>query len=231
MNCRKARRCLFSYFKDELPQDVKTEIKLHLEGCPDCAREAVEVEKIASLVKDSLETLKPSPDFNQRLLSEVQKLSSEKVEEVKRTSFSLARILGFDWKIKWALAGSFAVIILASVLWFTQKRTPLGTEPISAEGESTERLQLVNQEDRADSVYQEMLKRLMDESRLKGKTFVLDNFGLVGSRGIDGMRMSEDFYKRFIMETAGHRTQERRMRSQYVLPVVSTQHASVKENY
>ena len=102
MNCRKARRCLFSYFKDELPQDVKTEIKLHLEGCPDCAREALEVEKIASLVKDSLETLKPSPDFNHRLLSEVQKLSSEKVGEVKRTSFSLARILGFDWKIKWA---------------------------------------------------------------------------------------------------------------------------------
>ena len=86
MNCRKARRCLFSYFKDELPEDVKTEVKLHLEGCPECTREAVEVEKIASLVKDSLETLKPSPDFNQRLLSEVQKLSSEKGTEVRKTS-------------------------------------------------------------------------------------------------------------------------------------------------
>jgi hypothetical protein len=210
---------------------VKTEIKLHLEGCPDCAREAVEVEKIASLVKDSLETLKPSPDFNQRLLSEVQKLSSEQVKEVERTSFSLARILDIDYKIKWALAGSFAVIILASVLWFTQKRTPLRTEPISAEGESTEDLQLVSQEDRADSVYQEMLKKLTDESRVKGETFVLDNFGLVRSGGIDGMRRSEDLYRRFIIETAGRRTTERRMRSQYVLPVVSTQHASVKENY
>jgi hypothetical protein len=231
MNCRKARRCLFSYFSDELPQDVKTEVKLHLEGCPDCAREALEVEKIASLVKDSLETLKPSPDFNQKLLSQVQKLSSEKVREVRRTPFTLAPITGFHYKIKWALAGSFAVLILVSVLWFTHKRTPLRTEPMSAEGESTERLELVSQEDRADSVYQEMLKRLMDESRVKGKTFVLDNLGMVGSRGIDGMRISEDFYKRFIIETAGHRTQERRMRSQYVLPVVSTQHASAKENY
>jgi hypothetical protein len=231
MNCRKARRCLFSYFKDELPQDVKTEIKLHLEGCPDCTREALEVERLTALVKDSLETVKPSPDFNQKLLSEVQRLSSEKVKEVRKTSFSPARILGLQARIKWALAGSFAVIILASVLWFTQKRTPLTTEPIVAEGESTERLQLVNHEDSADSVYREMLKRLMDESRIKGKTFVLDNFGQVGGRAVDGMRRSEDLYKRFIIETAGRRTVERRMRSQYVLPVVSTQHASVKENY
>ncbi len=231
MNCRKARRCLFSYFRDELPQDVKTEVKLHLEGCPDCAREALEVGRINSLVKDSLETLKPSPDFDQKLLSEVEKVSSERVEEVRSARFSLGRILDFDYKIKWALAGSFAVIILVSVLWFTRKPGSLRTEPISAEGESTQRLELVSQEDRADSVYQEMLKRLMDESRVRGKTFVLDNFGSVGSRGIDGMRISEDFYKRFIIETAGHRTQERRPASQYVLPVVSTQHASAKENY
>ncbi len=231
MNCRKVRRCLFSYFKDELPEDFKTEIKLHLEGCPGCASEALEVERIASLVEESLETLKPSPDFNQKLLSEVQKLSSEKVKEVRRTAFTLARITGFDYKIKWALAGSFAAIILVSVLWFTQKRTPLTTEPISAEGERTERLELVHQESSADSAYREMLKRLMNESRVKGKTFVLDNFGPVGSRGIDGTRRSEDSYRRFIIETAGHRSQERRMGSHYVLPVVSTQQASVKENY
>jgi hypothetical protein len=231
MNCRKVRRCLFSYFKDELPEDFKTEIKLHLEGCPDCKREALEVERIASLVEESLETLEPSPDFNQKLLSEVQKLSSERVREVRRTSFSPARILGLGTRIRWAFAGSVAVVILASVLWFTHQRTPLTTEPISAEGERTEGLQLVNREDNADSVYQQMLRRLADESRGKGKTFVLDNFGSVGSRGVDGMKVSEDLYKRFIMETAGYRTEERRMRSQYVLPVVSTHQASVKQNY
>jgi hypothetical protein len=231
MNCRKVRRCLFSYFKNELSEKEKAKIKLHLEGCPDCARESVEVERITSLVKDSLETLTPSPDFNQKLLSEVQKLSSEKVKEVRRTSFSLPRILGFDTKIKWALAGSFMVIILASVLWFTHKRTPIRPEPISRESRGMESLRLVNQEDRVDSLYEEMLKRLMDESRIKTKIFVLDNLGLVGSRGIDGMKRSEDLYKRFVIETAGYRTEERRMGSHYVLPVVSTQQASAKENY
>jgi hypothetical protein len=224
MNCRKVRRCLFSYFKNELSEKEKAEIKLHLKGCPECAKEALEVERITSLVKDSLETLTPSPDFNQRLLSEVQKLSSEKVREVRRASFSPLRI-------KWALAGSFMAIILVSVLWFTHKRTPISPEPISGESRGTESLQLVNQADRADSLYEEMFKRLMDESQFKTKTFVLDNFRLVGTRGIDGMEKLEDLHKRFIIETAGYGAERRRMGNHYVLPVVSTQQASEKVNY
>jgi hypothetical protein len=242
MNCRKVRLCLFSYFKNELSEKEKAEIKLHLEGCPDCAKESVEVERIASLVKDSLETLTPSPDFNQKLLSQIQKLSSGTVKEVTRPSFPPVRIrrlvtAGFSLRlfspvrVKWALAGSFMVIILASVLWFTQKQTPISPEPISKGSKGTESPRLVNQQERADSLYREMLKRLMAESRVQTKTFVLDNFRLVGSRGIDGMEKPEDIYKRFIIETAGPGVDEKRMGSHYVLPVVSTQQASEKVNY
>ena len=231
MNCRKTRLCLFSYFKNELSEEEKAEIKLHLKGCPHCAREALEVESVTSLVRNSLEALTPSPDFNQKLLSEVQKLSSDTVKEVRRPLFSSARIPGLEIRIGWALAGSFLVIILVSVLWFTHKRTPISPEPISEESKRTESFQLVNQEDRADSLYREMLKRLMDESRVMTKTYVLDNFRLAGRRGIDGMEKLEDMHKRFIIETAGYRTEERRIGSHYVLPVVSTQQASEKVNY
>ncbi len=232
MNCRKVRLCLFSYFRDELSEKEKTEIKLHLEGCPDCTREAIEVERIASLVKESLETVTPSPDFNQKLLSEVQKLSSsEEVKEVGGSSFSLARILGLKTRVKWALAGSLVAIILVSAIWFTNKRTPITPEPISEESQRTEGLQLVNQEDRADSLHREKLRRFIDQSRFETKTYVLDNFRWVGSRGIDGIQKSEDLYKRFIIETVGYRTEERRMGNSYVLPVVSTQQASEKVNY
>ncbi|KPK77264.1 MAG: hypothetical protein AMJ89_02760 [candidate division Zixibacteria bacterium SM23_73] len=224
MNCRKVRRCLFSYFKNELSEEEKAEIKLHLEGCPDCAKEALEVERVTSLVRNSLETLTPSPDFNQKLLSQVQKLSSEKVREVRRASFSPLRI-------KWALAGSFMAIILVSVLWFTHKRTPISPEPISEESRGTESLQLVNKEGREDSMYQEILNRLMNESQFATKTFVLDNFRSVGTRGIDGMEKLEDLHKRFIIETAGYGAERRRMENHYVLPVVSTQQASEKVNY
>jgi hypothetical protein len=224
MNCRKVRRCLFSYFKNGLSEKEKAEIKLHLKGCPECAKEASEVERVTSLVRNSLETLTPSPDFNQKLLSQVQKLSSEKIREVGRASFSPLRI-------KWALAGSLVAIILVSVLWFTHKRTPISPEPISEESRETENLQLVNQEDRVDSLYREMFERLMDESRFKGKTFVLDNFRSVGRGGIDGMEKLEDLHKRFIIETAGYGGERRRTANHYVLPVVSTQQASERVGY
>jgi len=232
MNCRKVRRCLFSYFKNELSEKEKAEIKLHLKGCPECAKEASEVERVTSLVRNSLETLTPSPDFNQKLLSQVQKLSStETVKKVREPLFSPARILGLEIRIKWALAGSFMAIILVSVLWFTHKRTPISPEPISEESRATESLQLANQADRADSLYREMFKRLMDEPRFKGKTFVLDNFRSVGRGGIDGMEKLEDLHKRFIIETAGYGGERRRTANHYVLPVVSTQQASEKVNY
>jgi hypothetical protein len=230
MSCRKVRLCLFSYFKDELSENEKEKIRLHLENCPDCAREAHEVESVLSLIKNSLETLTPSPDFNQKLLSEVQKLSSETVDEVRRPSFSLARILGIETRFKWALAGSLGAIILVSVFWFTHKRSPIGTEPISEVSQETENAQLVNREDRFDSLYQQKLERSMDESNYP-TTYVLDNLRSVGTQGIDGMKRLEDMRKRFIIETAGYRTQERRMGSHYVLPVVSTQQASAKVNY
>lgn len=232
MNCRKVRRCLFGYFKSELTEEEKSEIKLHLDGCPDCAREALEVERITSLVKESLETLTPSPDFNRKLLSEVQKLSSaEAVEEIRRPSFSTARIFDFKPKVKWALAGSLVAIILVSVLWFAHKRTPTGSEPIAQESRRPEPLRLVTQEDRTDSVYGQMLKRLVDESRLRTKTYVLDNFELVGSRGADGAKRLEDMRKRFIIEAPGYGADRRKNDSHYVLPAVSTYQASEKVNY
>jgi len=224
MNCRKVRLCLFSYFKNELSEKEKAEVEFHLKGCPECAKEALEVERVTSLVRNSLETLTPSPDFNQKLISQVQKLSSEKVREVRRASF-------FPLRIKWALAGSFMAIILVSVLWFTHKRTPISPEPISEESRGAENLRLVNKEDREDSLYQEILNRLMNESQFATKTFVLDNFGSVGTRGIDGMEKLEDLHKRFIIETAGYGAERRRMENHYVLPVVSAQQASEKVNY
>jgi hypothetical protein len=231
MNCRKARRFLFSYFKNELSENEKTEIKLHLKGCPDCARESIKVERTCLLIKDSLETLTPSPDFNQKLFFKIQKLSLEKVKEVKSPSKFSLLASHFPLRIRWALAGSLAVIILASVLWFTHKPAPIKPEAISEESKKTESFELVNKEDREDSLYQEMLKRLVKRSRFAAKTFVLDNFRREGTRGIDGMEKPEDMYKSFIIETAGHGAEVRRAGNYYVLPAVSIQQTSEKVNY
>jgi hypothetical protein len=231
MNCRKARRFLFSYFKNELSENVKAEIKLHLEDCPDCARESIKVERTCLLIKDSLEILTPSPDFNQKLLSEIQKLSLEKVKEVKNPSKFSFLTSHFPLRIRWALAGSLAVMILASVLWFTHRPAPIKPEAISKENKKAESFELVNKENKEDSLYQEMLKRLGARSRLATKTFVLDNFRRAGTRGIDGMEKPEDMYKSYIIETAGYGAEERRVGNHYVLPAVSIQQTSEKVNY
>ncbi|MCJ7576953.1 MAG: zf-HC2 domain-containing protein [candidate division Zixibacteria bacterium] len=231
MNCRKARRFLFSYFKNELSEKEEAEIKLHLKGCPDCARESIEVERACLLIKDSLETLTPSPDFNQKLFFKIQKLSLEKVKEVKSPSKFSLLASHFPLRIRWALAGSLAVIILASVLWFTHKPTPIKPEAISKESKKTESFELVNKEDKEDSLYQEMLKRLVKRSRFATKTFVLDNFRRAGTRGIDGMEKPEDMYKSYIIETAGYGAEQKRVENHYVLPAVSIQQTSEKVNY
>jgi hypothetical protein len=231
MNCRRVRRFLFSYFKNELSEDEKEKIKFHLESCPDCARESLEVERVSSLVKTSLETLTPSPDFNQKLLLELQKLTLEKAEEVKGR-FNLSLLTShFPLRVRWALAGSLAVIILASVLWFAHRPVPNKPEAISKESKREESFELVNTRDREDSSSQEMSKRMVKSPGLKTKTFVLDNFKWVGTRGIDGMERPEDMYKRFIIETAGYGVEQRRVGSHYVLPAVSVQQTSERVNY
>jgi len=221
MKCRKVRPYLFSYFKNELSRDEKEKIKLHLESCPDCARDSLEVGRVSSLVKTSLETLTPSPDFNQKLLFEIQKLSLEKAKEVKSSSY-------FPLRIRWALAGSLAVIILASVLWFTHKPASFKPDATMAENKTMEGIQLVNRE---DSLNKELLKKSIEKSRYKTKTFVLDNFGMSGAQTIDERSIPENLSKRFILGTTSYQPEAIRMGNRYVLPVVSTQQVSAEVNY
>ena len=231
MNCRKARRFLFSYFKNELSENEKAEIKLHLEGCPDCARESIEVERTCLLIKDSLETLTPSPDFNQKLFLKIQNFSLKKTEEVKSPSKFSLLTSHFPLRIRWALAGSLAVMILTSVLWFIHKPAPIKPGAISEESKKAESFELVNKENKEDSLYQEMLRRLGKRSRFATKAFVLDNLRRAGTRGIDGMEKPENMYKSYIIETAGHGAEQRRVGNHYVLPAVSIQQTSEKVNY
>jgi hypothetical protein len=119
------------------------------------------------------------------------------------------------------------VITLASVLWFTHKPAPLKPEAISEDTKKSGSFELVSKEDREDSLYQEMLKRLIKRSNLRTKTFVLDNFRMVGARNIiDERSIPENISKRFILGTTGYQVEERRPENYYILPVVSTQQIS-----
>jgi len=123
MNCRKVRRFLFGYFKQELPQQERERIKAHLDNCPECAKEAKEIERISLILNDGLGTFVPSPDFNEKLLAKIQTLSSEEaVKDTRKWWVGLLQEVFPSVKLRWALVGAASTIILAWVVISIQKR-------------------------------------------------------------------------------------------------------------
>jgi len=232
MNCRKVRRFLFGYFKQELPQQERERIKAHLDNCPECAKEAKEIERISLILNDGLGTFVPSPDFNEKLLAKIQTLSSEaKTSDTKKWWLKLLHEVFPSLRLRWAVAGAVSVMIVAWVVMFSQKQTPVHQEYFSQDDSQRESQTQVSSQDIADSLYQEMLNRVAQTSIIRDKAFIIDNFGFSASRGEDGRILPEDIYKRFVIERRSPLTTRRGRGNHYVLPVVSTQPASQKIDY
>jgi hypothetical protein len=233
MNCRKVRRYLFGYSKQELSPEEREQIKAHLDSCSECAREAEEIERINSLLKDDVETFVPSADFNEKLLAKIQTLSPE--EKASDTRNWWARLLHEVFpsvRLRWALVGAASTVILAWVVISIQKPDHIQPEFLSQNHGQMESQIPIGYEDIADSAYQNYLKRLVKTSTLEDRrAFVIDNFSFTTSGGEDGRIRPEDLYKRFIMEKRIPPTTQRGRGNHYVLPVVATQTASQKIDY
>jgi hypothetical protein len=230
MNCRKVRRYLFGYFKQELSSELMKEIKAHLENCPECAREAEEVQCITCMVKDDMETLVPSDDFNQKLLSKIQALSTQ-VEASRERSWwqKLLHEIFPSIRLRWALAGAAATVILAWAVVLIQKPAQIESELYS---EGTSEIGVpINFDKLSDSSYQNKFGQLVRTSvPTDGKAFIIDNFNY-SVRGMeDGRVQPEDLYKRFLIEKRPYTTTGG-TQSRYVLPIVSTPPVSQKTDY
>ncbi len=232
MNCRKVRRYLFGYSKQELSPDQMQEIKAHLDGCAKCAREAEEIESITLLLKDDLETFVPSADFNEKLLAKIQTLSYDvQVGEERSWWWKLLHEFFPSLRLRWALAGAAATVILAWAVILIQKPARIQPGYVAENGSERESEALVSPQDFSDSAYQDLLRRLAGTSaQTEGRAFVIDNFSFSLKAGEDGRIRPEDLYKRFIIERRPYMTTGR-TGSHYVLPVVSTQPVSEKVDY
>ena len=232
MNCRKVRRYLFGYFKQELSSDQMEDVKAHLESCPGCAREAKEIEKINLMLKDGLETFVPSANFNEKLLARIQTSSSNaKVSNERSWWQKLLHEVFPSLRLRWAVAGAASVIIVAWVVMFSQRQTSIRQEDFSQDERQGESQTLVSSQDIVDSSYQEMLSRVGQTSTVRDKAFIIDNFSFSASWGEDGRIRPEDLYKRFVIEKRPHLPAGRRRGNHYVLPVVSSQPVSQKIDY
>ena len=232
MHCRKVRRYLFGYFKGELSSQEAGEVKAHLEGCPDCAKEAKEIEMISLMLKGEVETFTPSADFNQRLMARLQELPSEVEAGGERSWWEkLLREVFPSVRLRWAVAGAASVLVVAFAFMFTQRQAP--TDPgYSSQGESSEESQTsVSYQDFADSLNSEMWRRMAQASAVRDTAFIIDNLSFPAGRGEDGAIRPEDLYKRFVIDKRSLWGQPTGTENRYVLPVVSTQPASQKADY
>jgi hypothetical protein len=232
MNCRRVRRYLYGYFKGELTADQTEEIKGHLDSCARCAKEAQEIESITLALKGDLETFVPSADFNEKLLVRIQAISSE-VEVSREGSWWRKLLHEFfpSLRLRWALAGAAATVVLAWAVILIQKPGQIQPEYMAESGLETEADAPVPTQDPTDSAYQDLLRRLATTPvQSEGRAFVIDNLSISPKSGEDGVILPEDLYKRFIIERKSYHTAGR-TGSHYVLPVVSTQPVSQKVDY
>lgn len=209
------------------------EIKAHLTSCAGCAREAKEISQINLCLERDLETLTPSPDFNEKLMSGIRDLAPEKVVRDERSWWhKLLHEFFPSVKLRWAVAGAVSVMVLAFAVMMTQKRSEVGPEFLSESGGERSGELIVGSEDHADSAYQDVLRRLAEGSLPReGKTFVMDNLRFSPGRGEDGAISPEDLYKRFVIDRPVETVRQAGANKSYVMPVVTTQTVSEKTDY
>ena len=233
MNCRKVRRCLFGYFKQELTAHEMEQVKAHLDSCAGCASEAEEVLQMKLCIERDLETLTPSPDFNDKLMARIQDLASEReVREERSWWHRLLHEFFPSVKLRWAAAGAVSVVVLAFAVILTQKRPEVSPQFLSDNGEERAGELIAGSQDHADSVYQDVLRRLAEGTLPRGeKAFVMDNLRFLPGRGEDGAISSEDLYKRFVIDRRLEEAGQAGANKSYVMPVVSTETVSEKAGY
>jgi hypothetical protein len=239
MKCRKVRPYLYGYCKNELTPAESDEIKAHLDKCAECAREMDKVAEVSNLLKDNLEVLVPSPDFNEKLLVKIRSLPFE-VEERKRQTWwqKLLHETFPSIRLRWAAAGAVSVIVLALVATMvTQRRFSQVPESIVSDNVYIEGQDLVSSGKKGDSSIDKIFEQTGRTSTLNDKSFVIENLSNASldkvfdstNLGEDGRIIPVDLNRRFIIERSTYRDLSRG--NHYILPVVSSQPATKKADY
>ncbi|MCH7721013.1 MAG: zf-HC2 domain-containing protein [Planctomycetes bacterium] len=114
MTCREAREFLFAFLDNELDAPLSIELQLHLDGCPDCAREAEIERAIHTHLAGSLEqTADPVPAFDVHAVGDETRLQRDIPVETNaaRSAISIHRrkLIG---------VAALVVILLGFGIWY-----------------------------------------------------------------------------------------------------------------
>ena len=114
MTCREAREFLFAFLDNELDAPLSIELQLHLDGCPDCAREAEIERAIHTHLANSLEeTAGPVPGFDVHAVNDDKRLRRDVPVETGATRSAISiqgrRLIGI---------AALVVILLGFGIWY-----------------------------------------------------------------------------------------------------------------
>lgn len=214
MNCRRVRQFLWNYLDKDIDQKSKEEIESHLKECSKCAAEVAELAKLREIFSRT-EVLKPSPDFNKKLLNRIQtNTASSRIIEWEKPKPS------FSWK--WAFASLAAGIVVVFLVLFSQDIfNPQSSKPtISQQPPLTESNQI------------ETYDVLPKTKEYPTTRFVMDNLRAIELKRMEDYRLSQSDMARFIMESIPpSQMQRRRSSNQFVMPVVSTRTIKEKRSF
>lgn len=214
MNCREVRRFLWNYLEKDIDQTQKQEIETHLKECSRCTLEAREAAKLRQIFGKT-EVLRPSPDFNRKLLNRIQtKASTSQVKEILEPKPT------FSWR--WAFAGLAAGLVVIFVTLFYQ-------DIFSPQrpGQTISEMPALTQLERG-VVEEEPLEM----KEYKSTRYVMDNLREAQLKRADDFRLTRSEMSRFIMESIPTtQIQRRRSSNQYVMPVVSTRTIKEKSSF
>lgn len=214
MNCREVRRFLWNYLEKDIDQTKKQQIESHLKECSKCALEAREAARLREIFGKT-EVLRPSPDFNRKLLSRIQtETSATKAKEVLKPKPS------FSWR--WAFAGLAAGLVVIFVTLFYQDifNPQRPDQTISEMPALTELDQ------------KEADEQIPERETYKSTRYVMDNLREGQLRRIEDFKMDRSAISHFVIESMPpSRRETRRSSNQFVMPVVSTRTIKEKSSF
>ncbi len=215
MNCRKVRQFLWNYLDNDIDQKSKEDIESHLKECSKCAMEMAELDKLREIFGKT-EVLRPSPDFNRKLLNRIHtETYTARPEGIIKPKPS------FSWR--WAFASlAVGIVVVFLVIFYQNIFNSQGSKPTVSE------MPALTEIDKAET--REELPERTEYTR--DTRFVMDNLRTAQLKRIEDYRLRQSDMAHFIMESIpSSQMQTRRSSNQFVMPVVSTRTIKQKSSF
>lgn len=240
MSCRKIRRSLSRYYREELSIKEKESVDRHLLTCESCAREAQGFKALID-ASSGLDSFAPSPTFESKLERKIRVLPALEKEPKAKSLFTVFPSLRWAFIPTAALAVALFLVLrggfdksqtisekpesaISPETSLVRTPTKSESEPVLAAG-----LQSYGSGSGTDSQKVDFPMRKRASS---GEVFVMDNVKLSDLEELPDSRIAERRSAYFVIDAVNSRPVDNGQTNVgYILPAVSTASSKMRKVY